>query len=171
MAASAVIDDLDKPVPQASNGARWALIADRVMGGVSNGVMRRETVEGREAIRMQGEVRLANNGGFLQIALNLHPGGDSIDASTWTGIQIDVLGNGERYNAHLRTADVTRPWQSYRQSFEAHPAWATIALPFAAFEPHRIEAPLDPRALRRVGLIAIGRAFHADLAIGGVRFY
>lgn len=171
MAVSALIDDLGKPAPQASNGARWALIADQVMGGVSDGVMRRETVEGRAAIRMQGEVRLENNGGFLQIALDFDPRGASIDASAWTGIEIDVLGNGERYNAHLRTADVTRPWQSYRQSFQAGPAWTSIALPFAAFEPHRIETPLDPRILRRIGLIAIGRAFYADLAIGGVRFY
>lgn len=94
-----------------------------------------------------------------------------MDASAWTGIEIDVSGNDEHYNLHLRTADVVRPWQSYRAEFDATPEWRTIQLPFASFEPHRIEAPLDLARLRRLGLIAIGRAFNADIAIGGLRFY
>ena len=170
-APSDVIDDLSQPAPQASNGAAWQLIADRVMGGVSTGTMRRETVEGREAIRLQGDVRLENNGGFLQIALDLAPDGAAIDAGHWAGIEIDVIGNGERYNLHLRTADVVRPWQSYRRSFVAAPDWRTLRLPFAEFEPHRIDAPLDLSMLRRIGIVAIGRAFHADIVIGGVRFH
>jgi len=166
-----VIDDLTQPPPRARNGAAWELIADRVMGGISNGTMRREVVNGREAIRMQGDVSLENNGGFLQIALDLAPEGTSIDARRWAGIEIDVIGNDESYNLHLRTADVARPWQSYRQSFVARPEWQTVRLPFAGFEPHRIAAPLDLSRLRRIGIVAIGRAFHADIAIAGVRFH
>ena len=170
-ATTDVIDDLTQPPPRASNGAEWELIADRVMGGVSNGTMRREIVRDREAIHMQGDVSLENNGGFLQIALDLAPDGSSIDAGRWAGIEIDVIGNDESYNLHLRTADVTRPWQSYRQSFIARPEWQTLRLPFADFEAHRIDAPLDLSTLRRIGIVAIGRAFHADIAIGGVRFH
>ena len=170
-ATSNVIDDLSQPAPQASNGAVWELVADRVMGGVSNGTMRREIVGGREAIHMQGDVSLENNGGFLQIALDLAPGNAAIDASQWAGIEIDVIGNGESYNLHLRTADVVRPWQSYRQSFVAAPEWRTVRLPFTAFEAHRIDASLDLSTLRRIGIVAIGRAFHADIAVGGVRFH
>jgi len=133
--------------------------------------MRREVVRGREAIRMQGDVSLENNGGFLQIALDLAPDGAPIDARGWAGIEIDVIGNGESYNLHLRTADVIRPWQSYRAGFVAEPEWRTRRLPFAEFEPHRIDAPLDRSTLRRIGIVAIGRAFHADIAIGGVRFH
>jgi hypothetical protein len=66
---------------------------------------------------------------------------------------------------------VARPWQSYRQSFVARPEWQTVRLPFAGFEPHRIAAPLDLSTLRRIGIVAIGRAFHADIAIAGVRFH
>jgi len=170
-ATTDVIDDLSQPPPRASNGADWELVADRVMGGVSNGTMRRETVRGREAIHMQGDVRLENNGGFIQVALDLAPDGPSIDASRWAGLEIDVIGNGESYNLHLRTADVVRPWQSYRQSFVAAPEWQTLRLPFADFEAHRVDAPLDPSTLRRIGIVAIGRAFHADIAIGGLRFH
>ena len=46
-ATTDMIDDLSQPPPRASNGASWELIADRVMGGVSNGNMRREVVQGR----------------------------------------------------------------------------------------------------------------------------
>lgn len=169
--ATGMIDDLTQPPPRASTGADWEVIADRVMGGVSNGTMHREVVRGRDAIRMQGDVSLDNNGGFLQIALNLAPDGSAIDARQWTGIEIDVIGNDESYNLHLRTADVTRPWQSYRQSFVPTPDWQTVRLPFAGFEAHRIDTPLDLSTLRRIGLVAIGRAFHADIAVAGVRFF
>lgn len=165
------IDDLSQPHPRASIGAAWEMIADRVMGGVSNGTMRREVVKGRAAIRMQGDVSLENNGGFLQIALDLDRNGAAIDASEWAGIEIEVVGNDEPYNLHLRTADVAHPWQSWRLSFVATPEWRTLRLPFVEFEKHRIEAPLDLSTLRRIGIVAIGRAYHADIAIGGIRFW
>lgn len=171
MAANhAIIDDLSAAHPQASHAARWALIEDQVMGGVSQGSMRRERVQGRPAIRMQGAVSLENNGGFIQVALDLAPDGGAVDARGWRGIELDACGNGETYNLHLRTADTTRPWQSWRASFVAGLEWQTHYLPFAGFDAHRIDAPLDLRKLRRIGVVAIGRAFTADLAIGGLRF-
>lgn len=166
-----VVDDLSEPPPRASNGASWQLITDGVMGGVSEGTMRREEVQGRNAIRMQGDVSLENNGGFIQIALDLARGGAPVDASDWSGIEIDVVGNGERYNFHLRTADVARPWQSYRQPFVAPRTWQTCRLPFGRFDAYRIDAMLDLTSLRRIGIVAIGRAFHADIAVAGVRFF
>jgi hypothetical protein len=169
--APRIIDDLSAPFPRAANGAGWELIADRVMGGVSSGDLRRETVRDRPAIRMTGQVSLENGGGFLQMALDLAAGGGTLDARGWTGIEADVTGDGERYNLHLRTADVRRPWQSWRASFETGPDWERVRLPFADFEPHRIEASLDLSRLRRIGLVAIGRAFRPDLALGGLRFY
>jgi len=169
--APGIIDDLSLPAPRARNGAAWELILDGVMGGLSDGSMRRETVAGRPAIHLQGAVRLENNGGFVQIALDLAPDGSPVDASRWTGIEIDVTGNGESYNMHLRTAEVTRPWQSYRQTIDAAQGWRSQRLPFAGFEAHRIDAPLRPEALRRIGIVAIGRAFRADIAIAGLRFY
>lgn len=166
-----IIDDLSRPAPQASNGATWQFIADGVMGGVSQGTMTRGTVDGREAYRMRGAVSLENNGGFIQIALDLAPDGTAVDASAFTGLEIDVTGNGETYNLHLRTTDVTRPWQSYRQSFITGPTWETHRIPFTDFAPHRIDTPLDVTKLRRIGILAIGRAFDADVSVGGVRFY
>ncbi|TVS00548.1 MAG: CIA30 family protein [Rhodobacteraceae bacterium] len=166
-----VIDDLSAPHPHAANGARWELISDRVMGGVSRGVMEREMVASRMALRMRGAVSLENNGGFVQMALDMSPDGGTVDARAWRGIELDVLGNGEAYNLHLRTADVTRPWQSYRQGFTATREWRRLRLSFADFKPHRLDAALDLSRLRRLGLLAIGRAFDADLALAGIRFF
>ena len=169
--AGDIIDDLSAAHPQASHATRWELVSDRVMGGVSQGTMRRELVQGRQAIRMQGCVSLENNGGFIQIALDLAPGGGEIDARAWRGIEVDACGNGETYNLHLRTADIVRPWQSYRSKFRAEDQWKTHRLLFAGFDAHRIDTPLDVRRLRRIGIVAIGRNFDADLAIGGIRFF
>lgn len=165
------IDDLSAGPPRASNGCDWELISDGVMGGRSRGTLRWEAVAGRRALRMQGDVSLENNGGFIQVALDLARDCTFIDAPLFEGIQLDVFGNDETYNLHLRTADVVRPWQSYRQSFSATPEWTSIRLPFAGFEPHRLEVDLDLRTLRRLGIVAIGRAFSVDVAIAGLRFY
>jgi len=168
---SAIIDMRDHGDLAASNGSRWELISDRVMGGVSDGRLTVETVAGRAAVRLRGTVCLENNGGFVQMALDLRSDGGPVDASTWQGLALEVMGNGETYGVHLRTLEVVRPWQSYRQTFQAGPVWRTVRLPFADFRPHRLEAPFDPRRLRRLGLVAIGRAFEADLAVADVRFW
>jgi hypothetical protein len=169
-ANSAIIDDLRRDPPLSTIGTRWQLFTDRVMGGLSNGTMDRGTVAGRPAIRMRGEVRLENSGGFVQIALDLAIDGKAIDASAWRGVELDVLGNDEEYNIHLRTEDLTRPWQSYRQSFRADPWWRTVRFQFQDFMPYRTDTALDTLRLRRIGLVAIGRTFSADLSVAGLRY-
>jgi hypothetical protein len=169
--AAEVIDDLRFDPPIAVTGTGWALVSDRVMGGQSDGAMTREQVEGRDAIRMRGGVSLENNGGFLQVALDLGEAGGVVDATAWDGIQLDVCGNGESYNLHLRTSDLARPWQSYRQSFVAPASWTTVQLPFSRFTAHRTDLALNLRRLRRLGIVAIGHEFQADIAIADIRFY
>ncbi|SDJ76159.1 CIA30 family protein [Aliiruegeria lutimaris] len=169
--APEVIDDLRFDPPMAVTGNGWTLISDRVMGGVSSGTMSRETVGARDAIRMRGGVSLENNGGFLQVALDLGDAGGEVDARQWEGIRLDVFGNGQTYNLHLRTSDIRRPWVSYRQSFRAPPEWKTVFLPFAKFTPHRTDQALNIAGLRRLGIVAIGRDFEADIAIADIRFY
>ena len=169
-ATTAIIDDLSREPPIAAIGSNWQLLTDQVMGGVSKGTMVRAAVAGRAAIRMRGDVSLENNGGFVQIALDLSPDGAILDASAWSGIEIDVFGNGEEYGVHLRTDALTRPWQSYRQSFTADAEWRTVQLRFDHFVPHRTDVLLDTHRLRRIGVVAIGRPFSCDLALGGLRF-
>ena len=169
-AAAAIIDDLRHGPPLATIGSHWQLLTDGVMGGISRGTMTRDIVDGRAAICLQGVVSLENNGGLLQIALDLSADGGVIDASIWDGIELDIRGDGEEYGVHLRTDALSRPWQSYRHLFTAAPAWHTIRLPLADFTAHRTDQPFDPRRLRRLGVVAIGRAFSCHLALGGVRF-
>ena len=107
----------------------------------------------------------------MQISLDFRPDGGPIDASAWRGIELEVYGNGETYAVNLRTSDLNRPWQSYRQTFAAAPQWKSVKLPFDDFTPSRTEIPLDVRRLRRLGIIGIGRAFHADVSVAGIRFF
>ncbi|MBZ8118619.1 CIA30 family protein [Roseovarius sp. LXJ103] len=148
----------------------WEYVADRVMGGVSTGGMAVETVKGRSAARLTGQVSLDNNGGFVQMAFDLADGA-SMDASPYAGIEIETCGNGETYDLRLRTDRLTRPWQSFRAEFLAPPEWQVIRIPFVHFAAHRTEAVFDPAGLRRIGVLAIGRVFEADVAIARIALY
>ena len=170
-ANSMLIDDFSDGDLTSKLGSKWRGVSDRVMGGISQGLVTRDVIDGRPCLRLSGDVRLENNGGFVQAALNLAASGRSFDASAYTGVRLAVQGNGEQYSVHLRTTAVSRPWQSYRAHFTAGAAWETIDLPFQSFAPYRIQAPMDVGQLRRIGLVAIGRAFRADLAVAEVAFY
>jgi hypothetical protein len=164
----------DRVLAEAVTGegvAPWRLVTDGVMGGVSGGRVERAEVAGRPCVRLTGEVRLENNGGFVQIALHLAPGGASLDASGFAGVRLRVYGNGERYGVHLRTADLWLPWQSFRAGFDAEPEWREVRIPFSAFTPYRTGKALDPARLTRLGVFAIGRAFRADVCVAGVSLY
>ena len=64
-----------------------------------------------------------------------------------------------------------QPWQSYRQSFSTTPDWQTMKFGFTEFQPHRTDVPFNSARLRRLGLVAIGKAFNADLAVSRVSFF
>jgi hypothetical protein len=163
-----LIDDFSSQI--SSLGTSWRLVSDRVMGGVSGGTMARNRVAGRSCVCLRGAVSVENNGGFLQLAIDLQPAG-LLNATAYEGIELMVRGNGEQYSLHLKTGDVRLPWQSYRQSFETTPDWRSLRLPFAEFAAHRIEYPLDVSRLRRLGIVAIGRPMSVDLCVAELRFY
>jgi hypothetical protein len=166
-----ILDDFSRDNLISLVGTLWRGFSDRVMGGISKETIALAEIDGRRALRLSGDVRLENNGGFIQAALDLAPAGQTLDASAYTGVLLVVRGNGERYGVHLRTPACVRPWQSYRADFVAEAEWREIRLPFTRFQPYRLTEPLDVRHLRRLGLVAIGRAFHADLAVGVIGLY
>jgi hypothetical protein len=166
-----LIDDLMDEGLISTLGTRWRGVSDQVMGGISAASVSLDVMDGRHCLRLTGDVRLENDGGFIQAALDLALPGETLDASGFTGVRIVVRGNGEKYSVHLRTPDNVRPWQSYRARFTAGPCWETIDISFETFVPHRLEAALDRTRLRRIGLVAIGRAFYADLAVCELSFY
>lgn len=156
-----VIEDGAGPGLRASTGRDWHCVTDQVMGGVSQGSLRRALVHGQSALHLTGRVSLDNNGGFVQMALDLDP------FPGLSAVQLRVCGAGA-YNVHLRTSDLSRVWQSWRAGFQAGPDWADIALPLSAFAPHRTDQALNPARLRRIGVVAIGQAGLVDLAVARV---
>ncbi|MGL4414953.1 CIA30 family protein [Roseinatronobacter monicus] len=153
------------PGLRAENGHSWRCICDSVMGGVSTATLERVTLDSVRALRMTGDVSLQNNGGFVQMSLDLAEPGAALDASGFSGLSLWVLGNNERYNIHLRSPDMTRVWQSWRAEFTAPDTWTRLDIPFTRFHPHRTELPVNPARLARIGLVAIGREMRADLAL------
>ena len=166
-----LIDAVERDDLVSALGTSWRSVSDRVMGGISQASLHVDTHAERRCLRLKGDVRLENNGGFVQMALDLAPAGAAVDASSFSGVRLVVAGNTEAYSVHLRTADVSRSWQSYRAHFLTTPAWREFRLPFTQFTPHRLEAAFDPGALRRIGLVAIGRPFHADLCVAEIALY
>lgn len=166
-----LIDDFASNDLRSRLGTQWRGVSDRVMGGVSDVSVMREKIDGRTCLRLKGYVRLENNGGFIQAALDLAPTGETFDASKYAGVRLMVRGNGEQYSAHLRTPDNVRPWQSYRAQFKAGSTWQEVDLPFRSFVPYRLQLPLNIAHLKRLGLVAIGREFGANLAVAEIAFY
>ena len=166
-----IIDDFSSGGLVSKVGTQWTGVSDQVMGGVSEFVLRKCNAQDEPCLRLTGDVRIENNGGFIQAALDLTEDGRTFDASSYKGIRLVVQGNGEEYGLHLRTSDITRPWQSYRAQFRAGSDWEVIELSFSDFASHMIDVPLNTQKLRRLGLIAIGRQFHADLSVKRLEFY
>ncbi len=165
-----IIDDRMNDGLNSSLGLEWRLFTDQVMGGVSTGHLSRETYQARSCLRMQGNISTQNNGGFVQIALPLTKQ-QYFDASAYAGIEMEVAGNNELYNLHIRTAGLRFPWQSYRVSFRAIDDWQKIRIPFSAIKPYKTTQKFRRDKIERLGLVGIGREFHADLYLASLKFY
>ena len=166
-----LIDDFSKKNFISAVGTSWVGVTDKVMGGISEVKIETTTINQRHCLHLTGNVHVENNGGFIQAALNLSKDNKLFDASLFSGIRLTAYGNNEDYSIHLRTPDNNQPWQSYRAHFMAKSMWHVIELPFESFKPYRLETKLDTKRLKRIGLVAIGRPFSADLAISNIEFY
>ncbi|MEM7521014.1 MAG: CIA30 family protein [Pseudomonadota bacterium] len=148
----------------------WEYVADTVMGGVSAGRITPISQDGRAGMRLTGTVSLENNGGFIQMAFDPDPSAQSYDASAFDAISFDTRGNGATYAVSLRTTELSRPWHSYRGTFETRTAWQRVRIPFAEFAPSNTDIPLNRAKLRRIGIIAVGRAFDVDVSVANLCF-
>ncbi len=166
-----LIDDFATAGQKNAFGAKWSYLSDRVMGGVSNGQMQFEEHEGRKCLRLTGSVKLDNNGGFIQARVGLHPRGRSFDARAFKGIVLSVKGNGESYELHIRTQQTRFPWQYYGATFTTNGQWQEIKVPFAKFTAGTARGPMSLQSLRSVGIVAIKKAFDADLRVDRIAFY
>jgi len=150
--------------------SNWQLVTDGVMGGVSKGSIGITELDNKSCISLTGSVSTDNNGGFIQMAYD-------IDASLaqsikeLQGIRLELRGNGESYNIHLRTKDLWFPWQSFRSTFQTNGEWQTISLPFDSFEAYKTSENLNVEKLKRIGVVAIGREFDASICVASIGFY
>ena len=163
--APLLIDDFSTGNTVALSGNRWMGFTDQVMGGRSTGGAHLDEIEGRPCIRLSGTVN-TRGGGFIQLAIDLGQGRKPFDGTAFNGVELDIYGNDEEYNCHLRTTDIRWYEQSYRARFQAPQTWTTVRLPWAVFEPHAIETPLNLQGLLRLGVLGWMRDFEADIAVG-----
>ena len=64
-----VLTDFRAAEPVMIDGCAWRGFSDRVMGGVSDGNVRQDTVAGKRSLRMTGRVTRDSGGGFIQMAI------------------------------------------------------------------------------------------------------
>ncbi|MDV7144265.1 CIA30 family protein [Tropicimonas sp. TH_r6] len=146
----------------------WSYVADTVMGGVSKGQSDLGSENGRDFIRLTGEVSTENRGGFIQVRTMIESLGQEDQ-----GLVLKVRGNGERYFIHLRTRATRFPWQYYQAVFETEPVWREVSLPWSAFKPSGKLLPkrVSPETVRSIGLVAFGRDHSADVSLAEIGVY
>lgn len=89
------------------------------------------------------------------------------------GIRMEVKGNNETYNIHLRNGSSRLPWQYYAAEFVAPNNWVTVEIPFSNFKKSStlMKTKMDPTSLKSLGVVAYGKDYKADIFIRRVELY
>ena len=151
-----------------SEPSHWVAISDQVMGGVSSGALQQAERCGSLCSCLNGRTSLENNGGFLQMKLEIDPSEIYPD---YAGLFIELCGPAHDYNLNVKTTQLDKPWQSFRCTLPVAPEWTRFIVPYAHLEAHRTEAELNPATIRSVAVIAIGEAFDVDVCVRRFGFY
>jgi len=148
---------------------RWRFFTDGVMGGVSSGQLTFLKGGDRTFARMTGTVSTANNGGFIQVRMDL-PKSAPDEA---TGVRLVVRGNDQPYFVHLRTSGTFLPWQYYQAEFEVTGNWREVRLPFEAFmaSGRLLRTVPRPGSLKSIAVVAYGRDHSAEVDVREIGFY
>jgi len=148
---------------------RWRFFSDTVMGGVSTGQTTIQQENGQSFARMTGRVSTANNGGFIQMRLDL----PEPPPEGTVGVRLVVRGNDQRYFVHLRTTGTVLPWQYYQAHFEATRSWSEVRIPLEQFTASGALLRRVPRArsLTSVAVVAFGRDHEAEIDVREIAFY
>ena len=154
---------------QSQPETQWRFFADTVMGGISTGNLSFLSEGGTSFARLSGRVSTANNGGFIQMRIDL----PSVPPPDTKGVRLIVRGNDQRYFVHLRTGGTFLPWQYYQAGFEAAGEWAEIRLPFTSFKASGPLLRKTPRAqsIKSFGIVAFGRDHVAQIDVRQVAFF
>ncbi|WP_044411047.1 CIA30 family protein [Thiomicrospira microaerophila] len=152
----------------ADSGEAWDYMSDQVMGGLSSGQLEQHQEGMGWVTCLAGEVRLDNNGGFIQMQFDL----SSIDnLARFEGLYLTWRGEAPAVAAHLKTTDLRQPWQSYKNTVFPSTDWKTDYWPFTQFAPYRTGIPLDVQQASRFGLLAIGQPGPVTLCVRELGVY
>ena len=150
--------------------ARWEVVNDVVMGGLSDGRM--SAADGSAVF--QGDVSLKNYGGFASVRCLPR----EFDLGGYDGLIVRVRGDGRRYRLRLKTDDAFEGFAYQATFFTDSAGWTEARLSFDEFVPvfrgrFLDGAPwLDPSRIRRIGfMIADGQEGPFSLEIGEVKVY
>ena len=165
------VEDLSFPF-NADIGKYWQYTSDRVMGGVSDGQVTLEQDGETYYARLTGNVSTANNGGFIQFRSGVSFANSEKEGKNLQGVRLNVRGNGETYYIHIRTNESWSPSDYYATTFIASEEWQVIDLPFNKFKRRWSKnSALDPKKIRRFGIVAYGKDFIADVSVSTIEFY
>ena len=138
------------------------VVNDDVMGGRSRSTLLRTAT----GLAFEGEVSLANGGGFasFRAPLRLPP-----DAA---GVGVSVRGDSRRYRFVLRTTEGSGAPQ-YQAPFVAPPTWTTLRFSPADFTARFRGRPVTAPSLRLADVLGFGLligegqsgAFHSELEL------
>ena len=151
-----------------SEPSPWIAISDQVMGGVSTAEVRQGERDGSACTCLSGRTRLENNGGFVQMKLEVE---SRCQCGDYAGMFIELCGAAHEYNLNVKTTQLDKPWQSFRCSLAVEPQWARFIVPYAELRGHRTDAELDPAKIRSVAVVGIGTAFDVDVCVRRFGFY
>ena len=146
----------------------WEYIADDVMGGVSKGNVKFQSVEGGNIALLQGDVSTENNGGFIQIRRPLR----DINLQDAKSVKIIAKGNDQEYFVFLRTTGTVLPWQYYSAEFRVTENFEEFILPIDKFKKSGLlmTGKVNPKNITSIGLVAFGRDHQAELHVKEVEF-
>lgn len=151
----------------------WKGFTDQVMGGVSEISTRVMSQDDEIFIRMEGDVSLENNGGFIQISLRLASGLKSYNASEFDGIRLKVKAEGSGYYVFIRTSSTIFPWQFYKAPINTEETWQTVDLAWSDFEggDYGNFGGMKPTHLKSIALVAYAKEFRAKIDMSSIGLY
>ena len=164
-----ILDNLKNP-GTTIQGEKWKFFTDDVMGGRSSGESTIAEYKEKKCYRMTGNVTTKNNGGFIQMRVEIIP---PLLSFKYAGVYLNAFGNNHQYAIHIRTPLTIAPWQYYTSSFLLKDQWTDIKLPFVNFKKSNFYQPksLLFHQIKTVGIVAAFDDFYADIAVSEIGFY
>ncbi|WP_373187801.1 CIA30 family protein [Halopseudomonas sp.] len=146
----------------------WVAISDQVMGGISSARLQQRDCGGSASTCLTGRTSLENNGGFVQMKLDIGP---AHSLANFRGLFIELYGVAHEYDLRVKTSQLDKPWQSFRCKLQVAPQWTRFTIPYTHLRAHRTDAALDPSQIRSIAVVAIGEEFDVDVCVRRAGFF